>query len=75
MPKIELPTDWTNQQIQLIVNRLCSRYRYQATINGQQNPQSKAQFALQQIELIIRRELSDEKRRLDNIALEAADEL
>ncbi len=40
--------------VTMVVDAFCNQYGYQTTINGQANPQTKAQFALAQVDKFIK---------------------
>ncbi len=39
--------------VTMVVDAFCNQYGYQTLINGQPNPQTKSQFALQQVDNFI----------------------
>lgn len=43
----------TAQIVNTVIDAFCNQYGYQAKINGSDNPQTKAQFALKQVDNFI----------------------
>ena len=41
------------QVVAVVIDAFCNQYNYQAVIEGQPNPQTKAQFALKQVDKYI----------------------
>jgi hypothetical protein len=59
-------------QVQRVLDAFSHRYGYQDQIDGAPNPQTKVQFAKQQVALWIKRETEDYERAIRIAAAEAA---